>query len=203
MNDTILTAASTDVDAITDVIAEAFESLEVAEWLVEDDPQRRPTLAAHTRLWVQRALELGKATMIRTGDADCITAAAVVFPIILGGPPLPIDYDARLEQACGPWAARFRDLDRLLASHQPGHPHLHLAFLAVRPSHQRQGLGSALLTEIRHQYPLLPVSLEASSDDSRALYQRCGFVDDGDPLVLPNGPSLWPMWRPASADTEP
>lgn len=201
----ILIAAPTDVDLVAEVIGEAFEPLLVAEWLVDEDAERRLVLEAHTRLWVQRALEVGgRVTVLRTGDAACITAAAVVFPVVHGTPPSPIGYDLALAQACGHWTPRFRRLDRVLASHRPPDgPHLHLAFLAVQPSHQRQGLGTALLTEIVQRFPLLPVSLEASSLGSRELYRRLGFVDDGDPLVLPDGPQLWPMWRPALGGMEP
>ncbi|QYN34952.1 hypothetical protein K1T35_42510 [Pseudonocardia sp. DSM 110487] len=42
----------------------------------------------------------------------------------------------------------------------------------------------------------LPAYLEATSLRSRSLYERHGFRDAGDPIQLPDGPSLWPMWRP-------
>jgi hypothetical protein len=39
-----------------------------------------------------------------------------------------------------------------------------------------------------------PVYLEATSDRNRALYERHGFRAHGD-IRLPDGPSLWRMWR--------
>jgi hypothetical protein len=38
------------------------------------------------------------------------------------------------------------------------------------------------------------VYLEATSDRNRALYERHGFRAHGD-IRLPDGPSLWRMWR--------
>jgi hypothetical protein len=37
--------------------------------------------------------------------------------------------------------------------------------------------------------------LEASSDRSRVLYERLGFVCTGSGIALPDGPTMWPMWR--------
>jgi hypothetical protein len=37
--------------------------------------------------------------------------------------------------------------------------------------------------------------LEASSDRSRVLYERLGFVSTGSGIALPDGPTMWPMWR--------
>jgi hypothetical protein len=42
----------------------------------------------------------------------------------------------------------------------------------------------------------LPAYLEATSDGGVALYRRHGFRVVGE-IVLPGGPSLWPMWREA------
>lgn len=44
----------------------------------------------------------------------------------------------------------------------------------------------------------LPVYLEASTPQSRKLYARHDFVDQGPPLPLPDsGPVLQPMWHEA------
>ncbi|MFJ8632616.1 hypothetical protein [Streptomyces sp. NPDC093568] len=37
--------------------------------------------------------------------------------------------------------------------------------------------------------------LEASSVRSRRLYERLGFEPEGEPIALPDGPRMWPMWR--------
>jgi hypothetical protein len=40
----------------------------------------------------------------------------------------------------------------------------------------------------------LPAYLEATSDRGTQLYRRHGF-EVVDEIALPDGPSLWPMWR--------
>ncbi|GAA0931753.1 GNAT family N-acetyltransferase [Pseudonocardia zijingensis] len=78
-----------------------------------------------------------------------------------------------------------------------GRPHLYLAFLGVVPGVRGRGTGGALLRErlARADADRVPAYLEASSARSRSLYERHGFRTTGAPIVLPDGPRLWPMWR--------
>ena len=72
-------------------------------------------------------------------------------------------------------------------------------FLGVVPGARGRGLGGALLRDrlVRADAEGMPAYLEASSPRSRALYERHGFRATGDPIHLPDGPPLWPMWRAA------
>jgi predicted N-acetyltransferase YhbS len=72
-------------------------------------------------------------------------------------------------------------------------------FLGVVPGMQGRGLGGALLRErlATADTEGLPAYLEASSPGSKALYERHGFRCVGDPVRLPDGPDIWPMWRAA------
>lgn len=40
-----------------------------------------------------------------------------------------------------------------------------------------------------------PAYLEASSERSKALYERLGWEFTGEAVRLPGGPLMWPMWR--------
>lgn len=84
----------------------------------------------------------------------------------------------------------------VLQEHHPQRPHWYLAYLAVEPAHQGRGTGTALLEPVlaRCDRQRVPVHLEATSDRNRALYLRHGF-QPGEPLPLPGGPSVHPMWR--------
>jgi GNAT superfamily N-acetyltransferase len=111
--------------------------------------------------------------------------------------PAPHDYDRRLAAATGAWEERFRTLDELSEQNHPAAPHHHLAFLAVHPDRQNEGLGTALL---RHQHARLaglPAYLEASDPRNRDLYARHGY-QAREPFALPDGALFWPMWRPGS-----
>lgn len=77
-----------------------------------------------------------------------------------------------------------------------GEPHHHLALLAVEPSFQGRGLGSALL---RHHHASLDGAgtaayLEASSPADCDLYARHGY-ELRETFALPDGTLFLPMWR--------
>jgi GNAT superfamily N-acetyltransferase len=71
-------------------------------------------------------------------------------------------------------------------------------FLATRPQWQSHGLWSALLREVldRCDRDGTPAYLEATCPASLRLYLRHGFQVTAE-ISLPDGPSLWPMWRVA------
>jgi ribosomal protein S18 acetylase RimI-like enzyme len=64
------------------------------------------------------------------------------------------------------------------------------------PEHQGEGIGSAMLRVAlaRCDEAGEPAYLEATSEDNRRLYERHGFRVTRE-LLLPDGPSLWAMWR--------
>jgi GNAT superfamily N-acetyltransferase len=188
----IVRAIQDDAHQVAAVIATAFRELEVTSWLVDNREDRQWALYGQFRILVEYALDHGEVLM--NGDRR---AVAVWLP---RDRPLPeIDnYDQRLDAACRPYTDRFRVLDAAFDKHHPSEAHHHLALLAVKPALQRRGIGTALL---RHYHARLdragmPAYLEASSRASRHLYLRHGYTDHGAPIELPDGPQLWPMWRP-------
>jgi GNAT superfamily N-acetyltransferase len=70
------------------------------------------------------------------------------------------------------------------------------------PAFQSRGIGSAFLRAMlaRADREGMPAYHEATSPRNRALYERHGYVSQGE-LTLPDGgPTLWRMWRePARA----
>jgi GNAT superfamily N-acetyltransferase len=193
----ITQAGPDDVDAVAQLIAEAFTTLAVSEWLVEDAAERFKVLADNFRIYVEHALAHGT---VYTAAGQ---AAAVWFHLDQEPVPAPPDYDRRLAAACGPWTDGFQILDDLFERHHPDQPHHYLAFLAVRRQRQGQGVGSALLHHHLDQVDAIGTSayLEASSEQSRKLYLRHGFKDFGEPFYLPEGPPFWPMWRAEGRQT--
>jgi GNAT superfamily N-acetyltransferase len=182
-----------DAAMIAELVATAFAHLAQAAWLVPDVAARPRIMTANFRIFVDHAVEYGHIDLIDEGPA-----AAVWFPLT-DALPEPAGYERRLAVACDPWTDRFRVLDSLFEENHPVEPHHHLAFMAVHPGRQGNGLGSALL---RHHHASLdatstPAYLEASSTGSRALYLRHGYASR-EPFRLPNGTPFWPMWRAPS-----
>lgn len=193
-------ATPDDVSRTAELIAVSFSALDAAVWLVPDPGERTKILAGDFALYVEHAMTHGDAHLIE--DAGALVAAAVWFPQPSHPTPEPDGYDERLMAVCGQYVDRFRTLDQLFDDHHPRiYPHHHLAYLAVRPDRQGEGLGTALLDHHhdrldRHE---MPAFLQASSHRSRVLYERHGYERLGEPFHLPYGPPFWSMWREPEA----
>jgi GNAT superfamily N-acetyltransferase len=184
-------AGPDDAVQVAALIATAFAPLKAVSWLLPEPSIRPRVMTADFLILVEHALNYGHVDVVDQGQA-----AAVWFDRTVEVPE-PDDYDRRLVEACGDWADRFRVLDELFEKNHPEEPHHHLALLAVDPSRQGGGLGSALL---RHHHATLDGAgtaayLEASSPDSRDLYLRHGY-ELRETFALPDGTKFWPMWRP-------
>jgi predicted N-acetyltransferase YhbS len=184
-------AAQEDAAQVAELIATASAQLKVVSYLVPDRRERHKILTANFRIFVDHALEHGEIHLIDDGHA-----AAVWFPRT-APLPAPADYDRRLAECAGEWVEHFRTLDALVEEHHPEQPHHYLAFLAVHPARQNQGLGSALLRHHHSRLDGAAAYVEASSTGSRDLYTRHGY-QGRDPFALPDGTLFWPMWRPGA-----
>jgi GNAT superfamily N-acetyltransferase len=189
----ITRAEAADLDQLSEVIAEAFLDLPPSSWLIEDAQARRQIFPSYFRLHLERALADG---VIHTTPEK--TAAALWLPVTTHAAAELTGYHTRLIAITWPWTERFLAFDAALDHHHPADvPHHHLAILAVRPSWQGNGIGTALLDA--HQRTLdqasEPAYLEASSPRNRDLYLRHGYTDHGSPIRLPHGPLMHPMWR--------
>lgn len=190
MRPVIRHATADDAGPVAELIATAFSGLRVVHYLVPERRERHRVMTANFRILVDHAVEHGEIHLIDDGPA-----VAVWFPRTAPLPEPP-DYDRRLAETTGEWAERFRALDELSGANHPAEPYHHLAFLAVHPDRQNEGLGSALL---RYQHARLggvPAYLEASDPRNRDLYVRHGYRQS-EPFALPDGTLFWPMRRPA------
>lgn len=158
-----------------------------------DDPLRRWLVpGSGERIFQPLAAASEAAGELAFADDD---AVAVWLPVPAGPPPAK----ATAEPVAIPERVRvFMELTT--ARHPYGRAHLYLPFLGVRPDRQGGRLGGRLLAErlARADADGLPAYLEASSARSVPLYERHGFRLLGDPVSLPDGPSVQPMWREPS-----
>jgi ribosomal protein S18 acetylase RimI-like enzyme len=80
----------------------------------------------------------------------------------------------------------------------PKEPHYYLQVIGTDPAKQGKGYGGVV---IRRQLAVadaarLPCYLESSKESNIPIYRSFGFEVTGE-IKLPNGPTLWPMWRKA------
>lgn len=193
---TVRRASNDDSAVVSQILAEAFMRDPVSTWIFPEYAHREQVHPAFFAPFVALALRTGEVYL--AGDG----AGATLWLPLDGGQEADegSEFDG-LEAAIGAEATkRFGVLDELMAANHPGEPHWYLPFIAVRPEHHGTGVGTALL---RHKLAALdqdgsPAYLEASSPRNAALYERLGFRRRPATLDLPDGPSLYPMWRDAA-----
>ncbi|MER7168622.1 GNAT family N-acetyltransferase [Micromonospora sp. NPDC000207] len=193
-NPVVRAATPADLDEAGRLLAVAFMPDPVSRWIFPDPAERARLHPAFFRPFLEAVLDGGALHV--AGDT---VGAALWLPVDGHGPAEDDDGLAlRLEAAIGPeHTKRFAVLDDLMSADHPTRPHSYLPFIAVHPDHQGTGVGRALL---EHHLRLLdaegtPAYLEASTPRSISLYARHGFRRTAGTLDLPEGPSLYPMWR--------
>ena len=195
--DQVRRAGPADAHTIADILDQAFMAEAVNCWVFPDPADRARRQPGFYRLYADHVLATGEVYLTADGGG-----AALWRYIDPAAPPAPAVPEELLAGACGPNYPRMRTLLELLAPcHPRQHRHGYVVFIGVQPARQGNGLGTALL---RDRLAVLdaagvPAYLEASSARSRRLYQRLGFAPLPTTVTLPDGPPLFPMWRPADA----
>lgn len=198
MTATITSAGASAAGPISDLIATAFTTLDVAAWLVPDRRERHRPMAGQFEMVTAHAADHGRVDVATDPATGVLVGAAVWFDCTFPLPPIP-NYQRRLAALCGAHLSRFEALDAAMDTCHPTQGHHHLAFLAVAPDLQCQGIGTALL-EVGHariDRTGVPAYLEAADEHSRVLYERHGYRPQDALQIDADGPLMWPMIRPA------
>jgi GNAT superfamily N-acetyltransferase len=191
---TVRPAHASEASYLAQLMALAFHEDPVSRWLIPDPDERIRRQPDFFRVFVDRAFARGE---VHTTDSrDAVALWFAVDPE--SGDEADETTERRVRRALGPHHTAFTVLTRLMgAVHPAGLPHAYLPFVAVHPRLWGQGTGSRLLG-----YKLTaldatgtPSYLEASSIRSRHLYRRLGYRQLLQQIPLPNGPSMYPMWR--------
>jgi ribosomal protein S18 acetylase RimI-like enzyme len=162
----------------------AFADDPVARWLLPGSAADAADLVF--RPLVQQSASHGELAVSADGAAVAVWLPRAAEPPALDVESIPNEL------------ARLRTFMTLTEQRHPNdRAHLYLVFLGVAPNAQGRGLGGELLRDrlAAADAARVPAYLEASSHHSRPLYERHGFRVTGDPITLPDGPPLWPMWR--------
>ncbi|WP_328905780.1 GNAT family N-acetyltransferase [Streptomyces sp. NBC_00234] len=187
-----------DRDQVVRILDEAFHDDPVSSWVFPEEEHRRAVHGRFLGVFVDVALDEGRIDLLEDG-----TAAALWLPVPAGAPEEEDPTPALMRETADPDNERAELVGRLTgAVHPHDRAHEYLLMIGVSPERQGEGLGAALIDGVleRCDREGVPAYLEASSERSRGLYERLGFTFMGRTVDLPDGPSMWPMWRePRSA----
>ncbi|TWG93455.1 Acetyltransferases [Nocardioides sp. J9] len=188
-------ATEGDVDDVAGILADAFADYPWTRWTVDGD-RHVQRLEAIQRLCVaELALPYGEVTVAEDAGSVCGVAIWLDATAVPGhvwervGPALT--------ELLGSRAAAAARADDLLGPLRPDGPHLTLESLGVAGSHQRRGIGGALVTHGLRTADArsVPVRLETSTADNVRLYERLGFVTTDEVTLPEGGPTVWLMSR--------
>jgi ribosomal protein S18 acetylase RimI-like enzyme len=86
----------------------------------------------------------------------------------------------------------------IIEKRHPHEPHWYLQAIGTDPARQGKGYGGVVIrSQLAHADAAgLPAYLESSKPTNIPIYQSFGFEVTGE-IKLPDGPTLWPMWRKA------
>ncbi|MGW1023014.1 GNAT family N-acetyltransferase [Streptomyces sp. NPDC002577] len=189
-------AVGSDREAVIRLLDEAFQDDPVSCWVFPDADHRRRTHHKLMAAFLDLVLSEGRVDLTEDGRA-----AALWLSVPAGEPGDHEDDEdgpAQMREAVDPDNGRVELVGRLTgAVHPTGRSHEYLLLIAVKPEHQGEGHGTALIESVLEACDRegLPAYLEASNARSRRLYERLGFTFTGRPVELPDGPHMWPMWR--------
>ncbi|MFJ8820592.1 GNAT family N-acetyltransferase [Streptomyces sp. NPDC102467] len=204
-------AGESDRDFVVGLLDEAFMDDPVSCWVFPGEEYRRARHAGLMGAFTDATLADGYIDLAEDGGAVALWMDVPDEPhpdeagAVAGGADasgVEADGPAQVRAVVDPDNERVEQIARLTeAAHPVGRAHVYLWMIGVKPDRQGEGLGTALMAPVlrRCDSEGLPAYLEASNARSRALYERLGFVFTGSAIDLPDGTSLWPMWREPQA----
>jgi ribosomal protein S18 acetylase RimI-like enzyme len=185
-----------DIPQLSEVLALSFEKDPVMSWVMRTDNKRLDALRDLYTYSIEESLRYGEET-----TTEDLRACAVWLPPEAMKEKLPPLYILRMLPHYIHWAGigilgRLLKLFELFEKKRPEKPHFYLDFIGVKPEAQGSGYASTLLEYTLNRLDTEGISayLESSNIRNNLLYQRNGFRITEE-IHLPEGPTLWCMWR--------
>jgi GNAT superfamily N-acetyltransferase len=178
---------------VTDITVGGFLADPVMRWVMPDDATRAEIM--QLAFFGLARSYLAEHCLLQIAGDGCITMWRA--PTYVATHPA----ESSDEPADSPFppevGERFRILGELMAIAHPQERHWYLNVISTLPARQGQGLGAQALAPVlaRADAEGVPAYLESSNPRNMTLYRRHGFVELEHTIDLPDGPSLFPMWR--------
>ncbi|MFJ1749712.1 GNAT family N-acetyltransferase [Streptomyces sp. NPDC088116] len=183
------------------IYREAFDNDPVFSWLFPDDTTRKHLLDRYFTIMVDHTFAHG-GSALQTEDYG---AVSMFFPPHAVEQPEETK-NQLLRSMRDELGSRSERVIYLLTTLDTSHPrelppHYYGTYVAARPEHQGKGLGTRLKRSLfaLADQDRAGAYAEASSKRNLALYERLGQRRLGQALTLPDGPRIFPIWRPPQA----
>jgi GNAT superfamily N-acetyltransferase len=189
--------ARADVRSLSRVLARAFYTDPVMNYMLPDDKARAKALPP-------MFATLTRNHFIARGGSEVASRDGVIGAAALWDPP-GLRKSSRIEELrmmpTLAWhfhsrAEQTKTLGRLMEEAHPEEPHWYLMVIGSDPSLRGAGFGQALMGSRldRCDAERAPAYLEASEASLVPYYNRFGFEQIGK-IDIPDGPTMIPMWR--------
>ncbi len=186
----VMPATPAELTRLSHVLAAAFATDPVSDWLFDGDQDTRHPQFFHA--FLHHAFQTGRVEQTLDG-----TGVAVWFDNTRPSDPIvELAFGDRVRDTVG-HPGRWHALDTALRAAHPAGPHWWLVFLGVLPAHQHRGYGHLLLHHATTWQAGHPAYLEATSRRLAGFYRRRGYHPSGRLITVEGGPRLHPMTRPA------
>jgi GNAT superfamily N-acetyltransferase len=186
-------ATAADSEPLSQTLARAFFDDPVMMFMLPDDAVRRAKMPRVFKLLFKLGLPHGACFVTSGYESATLWRPPYGWHVpfwqyIVNGPELFGIFGGRALSV-------MNTMDRIEKLH-PHDPHWYLQAIGTDPPFQGKGYGALIL---RSQLAVAdaagqPCYLESSKDTNVPIYKSFGFEVTGE-IKIPDGPTLWPMWR--------
>ncbi|MBV9989973.1 MAG: GNAT family N-acetyltransferase [Alphaproteobacteria bacterium] len=195
MSAAVRPAAAADSQAIAASLARAFHDDPVMMFMLPDAAAREAKLPRIFRLLLKMALPHGLCRVSEGYETATIWKPPGQWHLspwdyVVNGPEMLGIFGGNVFSVIG-------TMDRIEKVH-PKTPHYYLQVIGTDPPAQGKGFASAIMRDqlARSDAEGMSCYLESSKDTNIPVYRSFGFEVTGE-IKIPDGPTLWPMWRDA------
>lgn len=183
-----------DADAVADTLAKAFFDDPLICFLLKDEASRPVRMPRLFKLLFKLGLPHGACDVTAGYEAAALWRPPGAWHIP------PWQYVTNGADFIGVFgfggALQVMGAMDVIEKRHPHEPHWYLQAIGTDPARQGQGYGGVAIR--RHLAVAdgagMPAYLESSKESNIPIYQSFGFEVTGE-IKLPDGPTLWPMWR--------
>ena len=186
---------SLDISVVAGIAALGFYDDPVMAWIFPNGETRLESLKASFASLARRFLA-------RAGRVDLLDDACTALWLR----PDPPELEEEILPPREAWhlftpdvTERFTALGAAMEAAHPDTPHWYLGVVATTPERQAEGLGARILRPVIDECDRegWPAYLESSNARNLPFYRRLGWLQTGE-ITVPDGPTLYPMWREPS-----